>query len=83
MVRCRNGSLYTGISTDVERRFGEHCRGTGAKYLKGRGPLELVLSARIGEKGPALSAERRVKKLPKKRKEELVKSGVLPGIFMQ
>ncbi|MBT8330889.1 MAG: GIY-YIG nuclease family protein, partial [Deltaproteobacteria bacterium] len=43
MLRCCDGSLYTGIATDVERRFAEHQSNSGAKYLRGRGPLALVL----------------------------------------
>ena len=75
-IRCRDGSLYTGITTDVARRFAEH-RGQGAggaKYLKGRGPLELVLRKRVGSRSLALRVERKVKKLPKARKEKLIKS---------
>ena len=75
LIRCRDGSLYTGITTDVARRFAEH-RGQGvggAKYLKGRGPLELVVRRRVGGRSLALRVERKVKKLPKSRKEMLIK----------
>ena len=75
LIRCRDGSLYTGITTDVARRFAEH-RGQGAggaKYLKGRGPLELVLRKKVGNRSLALRVERKVKKLPKARKEKLLK----------
>ena len=74
LVRCRDGSLYTGITTDVERRFAEHRenKGAGAKYLRGRGPLALVLHKKIGDRSLALTVESRVKKLSKARKEELV-----------
>ena len=74
MVRCRDGSLYTGITTDVMRRFADHKAGKGAKYLRGRGPIELVYKKRIGNRGAALKAEHRVKKLPKHKKEALVQS---------
>ncbi|MDQ6973135.1 MAG: GIY-YIG nuclease family protein, partial [Mariprofundaceae bacterium] len=57
MIRCRNGHLYTGISTDVERRLSEHRTGKGAKYLRGKDPLELVLQQRIGSHSDALKAE--------------------------
>ena len=75
LIRCRDGSLYTGITTDVARRFAEH-RGQGAggaKYLKGRGPLELVLRKKVGGRSLALRVERKIKKLPKAGKEKLIK----------
>ena len=74
LVRCRHGSLYTGIATDVARRFAEHQRSDGkaAKYLRGKGPLQLVFERAIGDRQLALSVERRIKKLPKARKEELI-----------
>jgi len=73
MVRCRHGSLYTGIATDVERRFTEHQANKGSKYLRGRGPLKLVFKKQIGKKESALKIERRIKKLPKLKKEKLIK----------
>lgn len=76
LVRCRGGSLYTGIATDVERRLAEHRAGKGAKYLRGRGRLKLVYKQRIGNRGAALKIERRVKKWPKDKKERLVASGI-------
>ncbi|MGD8494204.1 MAG: GIY-YIG nuclease family protein [Desulfobacterales bacterium] len=75
VIRCRDGSLYTGIATDVERRFTEHQSNVGAKYLRGRGPLKLVLKQRIGPRSRALKVEQGIKRLPKKKKEALVKSG--------
>jgi putative endonuclease len=76
MVRCRGGSLYTGIATDVERRLAEHRAGKGAKYLRGRGRLKLVYKRRIGHLGAALKIESRIKKWPKYRKERLAASGI-------
>lgn len=76
LVRCRDGSLYTGISTDVARRFARHREegAAGAKYLKGRGPLTLVFKKKLGSNSLALRVERRVKKLSKAKKEELIGS---------
>jgi putative endonuclease len=76
MIRCRDGSLYTGISTDVGRRFSQHQgKGdTGSKYLKGKGPLSLVLEKKVGSKSLALKVEGRIKKLPKATKEILIGS---------
>jgi putative endonuclease len=72
LIRCRDGSLYTGITTDVERRLAEHQAGKGSKYLRGRSPLTLVFKEKVGSKNHALAVEIKVKKLTKARKEELV-----------
>ena len=74
IVRCRNGHLYTGITTDVERRLADHRAGRGAKYLRGRGPLTLVFQQCIGKKGLALKIERQVKRLSKVKKEHYIKN---------
>ncbi len=76
LVRCHDGSLYTGITTDVARRFAEHQEnsGAGAKYLRGRGPLVLVFQKKLGGRSLALGMESRVKKLSKARKEELIRT---------
>ncbi|MBN2398254.1 MAG: GIY-YIG nuclease family protein [Deltaproteobacteria bacterium] len=76
MIRCGKGTLYTGITTDVERRFAEH-RSSGpraARYLKGRGPLRLVFSAEAGDRAAALRLERGIKRLKKAEKELLARN---------
>ena len=80
IIRCYDGSLYTGISTSIGRRFAEHQKQkeVGSKYLKGRGPLTLVFQTKLGSRSLALQVESRVKKLSKVKKEKLV--GV-PGYF--
>ena len=75
MIRCRNGSLYTGIATDVEARLADHRANKGAKYLRSRGPLKLVFKKKVGTRGSALKAERKLKRLPKNKKEALIKTG--------
>ncbi len=74
MIRCGDGSLYTGIATDVERRFGEHvAQGPkAAKYLRGRLPLELVYRREIGSRSEASKEELRIKRMGVKAKRELV-----------
>ncbi len=74
LIRCADQSLYTGITTDVERRFAEHSaqKKPGAKYLRGRGPLNLVFQAAVGTKAQASRLELRLKRLPKAQKEALV-----------
>lgn len=77
ILRCADGSLYTGITTDVDKRVAEHAAGSrGAKYLRGRGPLELVLSEPVGDRATALRLEYRVKQLPRARKLELIEGGM-------
>lgn len=77
LVRCRDGSLYTGISTDVERRFAAHAADQGARRLRGRGPLELVYSQALGDRSLASRIEHRVKRLARSEKERLIR-GELP-----
>jgi putative endonuclease len=73
LVRCHDGSLYTGISTDVARRFAAHQANRGARRLRGRGPLELVFTRPLGERGLALRVEHRVKRLSRAEKERLIR----------
>ena len=77
MVRCRDGKLYTGIATNVDRRFAEHQSGKGAKYLRGRVPLKLAFKKRIGSRSLALKVERLIKRLPKNKKERVVATGIV------
>jgi putative endonuclease len=74
ILRCADGALYTGIATDVEKRLAEHASGPrGAKFLRGRGPLEVVFTEVVGDRASALRLEYRVKRLPRARKLELVR----------
>ena len=74
ILRCSDGSLYTGIAKDVRRRLAEHdgSGGRGAKYLRGRGPLELVFECELGERGEAQRVEHALKRLSKDKKEGVV-----------
>jgi len=73
MIRCSDDSLYTGIATDVARRFDEHQEGNiGSKYLRGRAPLELVFEQQVGNRSLASKIEHRIKKLPRSDKEKIV-----------
>lgn len=86
MIRCANGDLYTGIARDVERRLDEHARGArGARFLRGKGPLELVFAAAVGDRSAAARVEYRLKRLARSRKEALVAGrttlgDLLPGL---
>ncbi|MDJ0813782.1 MAG: GIY-YIG nuclease family protein [Woeseiaceae bacterium] len=73
IVRCRDGSLYTGIAIDVDRRLREHESGNrGARYLRGRGPLRLEFTQHLGDRATALRFEHRVKRLQREHKEALI-----------
>ena len=73
ILRCADGSLYTGIALDVRRRLEEHRSGTrGAKYLRGRLPVELVFELAAGNRSDALRLEHRVKRMSKGDKEALI-----------
>ena len=63
MVRCADGSLYTGVAKDVERRVSEHNAGQGAKYTRGRGPVALVYREPARDRGAALKRELAIKQL--------------------
>lgn len=72
LIRCRDNTLYTGIATDVARRLKEHESGAaGAKYLRGRAPLELVFTQEVGDRSVACKVEYQVRKLPKSEKEKI------------
>ncbi len=73
ILRCSDGTLYTGITTDVEKRFATHSSGKGAKYTRGRGPLELVYCDECGDHSAALKREAQIKKLSREEKEKLIK----------
>lgn len=72
MLRCRDGSLYTGITTDVEKRLAAHNAGKGAKYTRGRGPLELVYREDCGDHSAALKRELEIKALTREEKMKLI-----------
>nr|WP_086108067.1 GIY-YIG nuclease family protein [Xenorhabdus vietnamensis] len=72
LIRTRGGLLYTGITTNISRRFMQHAAGKGAKFLRGKGPLTLVYQSPVRNQGMALKVEYRVKRLSKQQKERLV-----------
>lgn len=76
LIRSQDNRLYTGITTDVDRRFAEHQAGKGAKALRGRGTLLLVFSQLIGSRSQALRIEYQIKQLSKIKKERLVSRAV-------
>ena len=73
ILRCGDGTLYTGITTDVEKRLEAHRSGKGAKYTRGRSPLELIYREKCGSHSDALKRELTVKKLSREQKEMLLR----------
>lgn len=74
MLRCADGSLYTGITVNLEQRIIKHDSGTGAKYTRGRGPVELVWSKRMKTGTTARKLEAVIKKKTKLEKEAMLTS---------
>lgn len=72
IVRCADNSLYTGITTDLERRLSEHNGEGGARYTRSRQPVELVYQEEAGSRSEASKREMAIKQLKRKQKETLV-----------
>ena len=72
ILRCKDDSLYTGITTDVEKRLEAHRAGKGAKYTRGRAPLELVYREECGDHSDALRRELEIKALTREEKMKLI-----------
>ncbi|MBQ1603376.1 MAG: GIY-YIG nuclease family protein [Oscillospiraceae bacterium] len=72
ILRCGDGTLYTGIAADIERRLRAHQSGTGAKYTRGRGPLCVVYREELPDKSAALRREAAIKRLKRTEKLALI-----------
>lgn len=72
ILRCGDGTLYTGIAADVEQRLRAHQSGTGAKYTRGRGPLCVVYREELPDKSAALRREAAIKRLKRAEKLALI-----------
>jgi len=72
VVECSDGTLYTGYTTDVDRRIAEHNSGEGAKYTRGRTPVRLVHTEEYGTRSEAMSREAEIKSMSRGEKEELL-----------
>lgn len=75
LLRCKDGSLYTGITTDVARRLAEHRAGTASRYTRTHGAVRMVYTEKCGDRSAALRREAAVKKLSRAQKLALVKAG--------
>lgn len=77
ILRCADNTLYTGVSNDIERRLAVHNRGRGAKYTRGRLPVEAIYREACGDRSAALCRERQIKRLTRNEKLLLI-AGTLP-----
>ena len=73
MLKCKDGTYYTGYTNDLEKRVQAHNEGKGAKYTKGRGPVELIYFEEYEDKSIAMRREWEIKRLTRSQKEELHK----------
>jgi putative endonuclease len=78
ILECCDGSFYTGVTTDIDRRFREHQEGMTSRYTRTRRPVVLAYREECGSRSLALARECAIKSLSRRRKEELI-SGVKPG----
>ncbi len=78
MLRCIDGSLYTGSTDDLDRRYAMHTAGKGAKYTKRRPPVALAAAWKTETKSEALKLEYRIKQLKKEEKERIALGATFP-----
>ncbi len=74
ILQCRDGTLYTGITTDVPRRVAQHNAGTGAKYTRSRRPVKVVYQERCADKSAALRREHTIKTMHREAKLKMIQS---------
>lgn len=75
IVRCKDGTLYTGSTNNLEKRLAAHNAGEGAKYTRGRQPVTLIYAEELPSWGTALRRERAIKQLSRERKLSLIANG--------
>lgn len=73
MLRCADGSLYTGITTDVNRRCQQHNAGTASRYARSRGPIRLVYQEAHADRSQASKREAAIKALSRRQKEAMIR----------
>jgi len=73
LLECADGSLYTGVTTDIERRFAEHKAGKGGHYTRAHGARKMLYTERWKDRSSALKREVEIKRFPRARKLSLVK----------
>lgn len=76
ILQCRDGSLYTGYTADIERRLQQHQEGKGSRYTRTRLPVKLVYTEAYGSRTDAMRREREIKKMGRGEKEMLIRKAV-------
>lgn len=79
ILKCKDNTLYTGYTVDLNRRYKMHTMGKGAKYTRGRGPLEIVYVKKFPSKSAAMKEEHAIKQLSKQEKEHLIRESQKEG----
>jgi putative endonuclease len=79
LIECRNGAVYTGITTDVAARYRAHAEGRGAKYTRANPPLRLLAQRRYLNRSLAAKAEQAIKRLPAAEKRKIVETWAADG----
>ncbi|KHD14816.1 GIY-YIG nuclease family protein [Clostridium butyricum] len=74
IVECSDGTLYTGWTNNLDKRIGQHCNGTGAKYTRGRGPVRLVYHEEFNDKRDAMRREYEIKRYSRINKLKLIEN---------
>ena len=80
IVKCSDGTYYTGYTNDLEKRLLAHNAGKGAKYTRNRLPVEMVYFEEYEDKSEAMKREYAIKRLARKQKEKLISGKVLPAV---
>ena len=83
ILRCRDGTLYTGWTNDIEKRVKAHNEGKGAKYTKARLPVKLVYSEEFETKTEAMKREYAIKRMRREAKEKLIAKGRQKGMNIE
>ena len=77
ILQCSDRTLYTGIAKDLEKRLAQHNNGTGAKYTRGRAPVELVFTEGMKCHGDALRREHEIKRMSRAQKRKIIEASNL------
>lgn len=83
ILRCGDGTYYTGYTTELHRRIDEHNAGKGAKYTRGRGPVELMYIEEAASRSYAQKREESIKRLPREQKESLIRERMAEQLPMR
>ena len=82
LIECQDGSFYTGITTDVAKRYRQHIEGKGARYTRSHPPARLLACVSVGTRSQALKAEAAIKRLPKGKKLDGLLNPSMLGLWL-